>query len=189
MWFADKRRAFRPALRLAALVIVAASTIAVDAQPMPPDVEVPEHVDRAGTLAKARRMAQGDVAWIAAKTGWRTVSVPEIKTRTDRELSVMFFGVAEGFDGVTPLALYGREVHVLYVSDRLTFDNLIDQSILMHELVHHMQIVNAVQAGCREAEEAQAYRLQVLWLTDHGVKAPYTLLGIAPSEIESLVCH
>ena len=189
MWFADKRRAILPVLHLAVLVIVSAAAMAVDAQPLPPDIEAPEHVDRSGALATARRMAEGDVAWIAAKTGWRIVSVPEIKTRTDRELSVMFFGVAEGFDGVTPLALYGREVHVLYVSDRLTFDNLIDQSILMHELVHHMQVVNAVQAGCREAEEAQAYRLQVLWLTDHGVKSPYTLLGIAPSEIESLVCH
>jgi hypothetical protein len=140
------------------------------------------------TAAAARRLAQDDVAWIARKTGWRNVSVPRIETKSGRELSIMFFGAAEGIDGLTPLALYGRETHVLFLSDRLVFDNLVDQSILLHELVHHMQVVNTVPSACREAAEGQAYRLQVMWLAEHGVADPYALLGISQYEVESLTC-
>jgi hypothetical protein len=178
----------RPAL-FAVVVCVAALAGSVHAQHPPEDVEAPgEASEHAHAVAAARAMLQDDVSWIAARTGWRIVSVPAIETRTDRELSMMFFGIAEQPDGMTPLALYGREVHILYISDRLTFDNLIDRSILLHELVHHMQVLDNVRSGCREAEEAQAYKLQVDWLVEHGVADPYALLGIAKSDIDGLVC-
>ena len=51
-----------------------------------------------------------------------------------------------------------------------------------------MQVVNDVRTGCREAEEAQAYKLQVDWLVEHGVADPYALLGIAKSDIDGLAC-
>jgi hypothetical protein len=164
----------------------------VCAQPAPDDVqldlpiEAPEH--NPSEVLAARRLAAGDVAWIAGKTGWRVVSVPALETRNARDLAIMFFGAAEGFETMAPLALYGREVHILYLSNRLTFDNLIDRSILLHELVHHMQVVNAAPLECREAQEAQAYKLQVAWLREQGVVDPYGLLGIAQSDIDGLVC-
>jgi hypothetical protein len=157
-----------------------------DGPPVDVSSEAPEH--KPSEVLAARRLAQGDVEWIAGKTGWRTVSVPALETRTARELAIMFFGAAEGFEGMTPLALYGREVRILYLSNRLTFDNLIDQSILLHELVHHMQVINAAPIECREAQEALAYRLQVVWLREHGVADPYALLGIAQSDIDGLTC-
>ena len=62
-----------------------------------------------------------------------------------------------------------RAHHVLCVSDRLTFDDLIYQSILLHDLLHFMQV-------------------QVLGLLEHGARDPHALPGMARSEIASLNC-
>lgn len=52
-----------------------------------------------------------------------------------------------------------------------------DQSILVHELVHHLQHANKVNVPCPAALERQAYHLQVLWLREQGVVDPYELMG------------
>ena len=133
-------------------------------------------------------MAEADVRWIAGKTGWKTASAPRIELRTTRDLAIMFFGNADGFEGVRPLALYARDQHILFLADELALDNLLDQSILLHELVHHMQISNNVEFHCREETERQAYRLQIDWLREHGIAQPYAFVGITQSQIDSLVC-
>ncbi len=115
--------------------------------------------------AARRNMAAADVRWIASKTGWKAASVPRIEVRTSRDLAIMFFGNAEGYEGVRPLAL----------------DNLLDQGILLHELVHHMQVSNSIEFDCREETERQAYRLQVAWLREHGGAQPYAFPGIPGS--------
>lgn len=133
-------------------------------------------------------MAEAEVRWIAGKTGWKTASVPRIEVRTTRDLAIMFFGNAEGYEGVRPLALYARDQHILFLADALALDNLLDQSILLHELVHHMQVGNNVEFDCREETERQAYRLQVEWLREHGVAQPYAFVGVSQSQIDGLTC-
>jgi len=141
------------------------------------------------TALDARQaMADADVHWIAGKTGWTTISVPRIETRSTRDLALMFFGSAEGYEGVRPLALYARDQHILFLADELSLENLLDQSILLHELVHHMQVGNNAEFDCREETERQAYRLQVEWLREHMVAQPYAFLGIPEAQIEGLTC-
>lgn len=41
-------------------------------------------------------------------------------------------------------------------------------SVLLHELVHHLQHIGAVQYPCRTAAEGPAYRVQEAWLRAHG---------------------
>jgi len=139
--------------------------------------------------SERQRLAEADVKWIAAKTGWQKISLPEFQTKSNAELSTMFFGSPEGIDGGGPLALYAREQHILYLSDRLVFDNLIDRSILLHELVHHLQVTNNIQVDCREESELQAYHLQAQWLREQGAPDPYTLLGLSEPDIENLHCR
>jgi hypothetical protein len=52
-----------------------------------------------------------------------------------------------------------------------------DRSILLHELVHHVQRFNKVTPPCPAALERQAYDLQARWLREQGVADPYGLMG------------
>jgi hypothetical protein len=142
----------------------------------------------ANAIDARQAMVAADVQWIAGKTGWKPVSVPRIEARSSRELAAMFFGDAEGYEGVRPLALYARNEHILFLADELALDNLLDQSILLHELVHHMQVSNNIAFDCREEAERQAYQLQAQWLREHGVAQPYAFIGIPEAQIEGLSC-
>jgi hypothetical protein len=140
------------------------------------------------SAAERDRLADEHIRWIAGKTGWKTVARPQIETRSESELATMFFGGTTGSDSAGPLALYAREQHVVFLSDRLVFNALSDESILLHELVHHLQVANGIHFECREAEEGQAYRLQIDWLKEHGIQDPYRMLGLSESEISALAC-
>ena len=45
-------------------------------------------------------------------------------------------------------------------------------SILLREMVHHMQAINNVEFGCREGAEARGYELQAQWLRENGMADP-----------------
>jgi hypothetical protein len=51
-------------------------------------------------------------------------------------------------------------------------DGLIDRSILLHELIHDVQL-HSREWDCLGAPEWEAYRLQDLWLQEHGVILPF----------------
>ncbi len=42
-------------------------------------------------------------------------------------------------------------------------------SFLVHELVHHAQAFNGRKYACNNAKEFEAYHLQNLWLSQHGL--------------------
>lgn len=172
-------------LKILALVIAAMLMISVSAQA---DRSTTAPVLPQSTSDARQALAEADVRWIAGKTGWKAASVPRIEVRTTRDLAIMFFGNAEGYEGVRPLALYARDQHILFLADELALDNLLDRSILLHELVHHMQVANNVEFDCREETERQAYRLQAEWLREHGVTQPYAFIGIPEARIDGLFC-
>lgn len=51
-------------------------------------------------------------------------------------------------------------------------DSLVDRSVLLHELIHDVQLGNR-EWDCIGAPEWEAYRLQDLWLQEHGVVLPF----------------
>ena len=61
-----------------------------------------------------------------------------------------------------------------------------EKSILLHELVHHVQRTNNVTVPCRGALEQEAYELQVRWLEEHGEADPYKLIGTTPFTVYML---
>ncbi len=133
-------------------------------------------------------LANIEVQWIASKTGWKELSIPVIKRTSKEELSNLFFGFAGGIDGARPLALYAKEERVVYLSDQIDLSTLLGRSILLHELVHHLQRANGVHFECPEATEAQAYQLQSQWLHEQGIKDSSSLIGLSEMEINSLGC-
>jgi uncharacterized protein DUF6647 len=140
------------------------------------------------TAADAATLAATDIAWIASKTGWKKNPVPIIKRTSTEEMAKLFFGSADGINGIRPLALYDKEQHALYLAYEIDLNALLGRSILVHELVHHLQTVNEVEFKCPEAAEAQAYQLQGEWLREHGIKDTSSLIGFSEMELNSLGC-
>jgi Domain of unknown function (DUF6647) len=133
-------------------------------------------------------LAAKDVEWIASTTGWKEFPVPLIKRTSEQEMSKLFFGFSEGINGVRPLALYAKEQHVLYLARDIDLNTLLGRSILVHELVQHLQNMNDVHFECPEAAEAQAYQLQGEWLHEHGIKDISTVTGFSETQLSGLGC-
>jgi len=75
-------------------------------------------------------------------------------------------------------ALHSNTDHVVYLLDTWRADGIRDRSILLHEIVHHLQYLNGIKASCAAEEERQAFELQIKWLRDQGVEDPLALIGI-----------
>ncbi len=179
------------AASLLALVLSSAS-FSAENWSQPPDAYFSQIAGELGTTDEAiydhGTLANNEVEWIASKTGWKEISVPVIKRTSKEKLSNLFFGFPEGIDGARPLALYAKGEHVLYLSYEINLGTVLGRSILLHELVHHLQRVNDVHFECPEATEAQAYQLQSQWLHEQGVKDPWSLIGFSEMELNSLGC-
>ncbi len=75
---------------------------------------------------------------------------------------------------------------MIYLANTWKNDDVLDQSILVHELVHHLQMENHIQLECWGRYEVQAYELQIRWLRARGIEDPYRLLHATRATIESL---
>jgi hypothetical protein len=125
------------------------------------------------------------INWIIQQTGWPAAGIPPIKVTSFahlRELS----GLSSDAEWIRPAAFYSKSEHLIYLADSWNKDDLVDQSILVHELVHHLQIEDHIQFACWGRYEAQAYELQIQWLRTQGVKDPHNLLHASKASIESL---
>jgi len=129
--------------------------------------------------------ARSYINWIIQQTGWPAADIPPIKITSLahlRELS----GLSSDAEWIRPAAFYSRIEHLIYLANNWNKDDVVDQSILVHELVHHLQIEDHVHFACWGRYEAQAYQLQVQWLRTQGVKDPHSLLHASKASIESL---
>ena len=126
------------------------------------------------------------INWIVQQTGWPVADIPPIKITTFGQMSDMLLGAFGGVEGIRPAALYSKSEHLIYLADSWNKDDLLDQSILVHELVHHLQIENRIQFECWGRYEAQAYELQAKWLRTQGIKDPYSFLHASRATIGSL---
>jgi len=98
------------------------------------------------------------------------LSTPTLVPRSRQELEEVFCHSS----GCTVSAIYTKGV--VYYDYTLDPNNIIDRSIMVHEMIHHIQ---RAQWGdtytCSRwlKKERQAYRLQSLYLYRRGVKLPY----------------
>ena len=76
--------------------------------------------------------------------------------------------------------LYSLEDHSIYLPEGWRGDDLRDRSVLLHELIHHLQYLNKIKAVCRAQDDWQALELQLAWLREQGVEDPVDLLDLNP---------
>lgn len=98
------------------------------------------------------------------------VAEPEMVPKTRKQLEDMF---CEN-KGCIVSAIYTRGV--IYYDKKLDPKNIIDHSILVHEMIHHIQRAkwgNTYTCSMWMKKERQAYRLQILYLHQKGYKTNY----------------
>ena len=80
--------------------------------------------------------------------------------------------VDEGING-----LYDFENRRIYLVEPWDYDDLEDRSVLLHELIHAVQLDNRAWE-CIGAPEWEAYKLQEAWLAGHGIDAEFDWMQI-----------
>jgi methionine-rich copper-binding protein CopC len=115
------------------------------------------------------------LAWIVSQTGLTAPHHPTIHSVTPAEMAQRY-GAPES-NALEFQALYSHEDRKIYLPEDWRSDSLKNRSALLHELVHHVQRENNVQAPCKAALERQAYDLQMKWLREQGVDDAYAIVG------------
>jgi len=133
----------------------------------------------------ASETVRSNINWIVQQTGWPAANVPPIKVTSFAHLRDLS-GLSSEAEWIRPAAFYSKGEHAIYLAENWNKDDLVDQSILVHELVHHLQIEDNIQFECWGRYEAQAYELQIQWLRNQGVKDPHKLLHASKTSIDTL---
>ena len=77
-------------------------------------------------------------------------------------------------------AAYIPENNILYLPHDLKLDTLSFKSILIHELVHHIQNINDISYPCDGHTEKDAYNLEMKYLIQNGIEDPYEMMDLDP---------
>ena len=118
------------------------------------------------------------MAWVTNETGWTVREAPSIRFVSYADI-VKIYSEGKGTDYHVE-SLYSETDHTIYLPNSWRSDDLRDRSILLHELVHHLQYLNNVKVICSSESEWQALELQVTWLRQQEVEDPLDFLGINP---------
>lgn len=65
-------------------------------------------------------------------------------------------------------AIYDDASRTIYLPEQWTAESPAHVSVLVHELVHHLQNAAGIKYECPQAREAPAYRAQARWLEQFG---------------------
>lgn len=124
------------------------------------------------------------MAWASAHTGLPVPTTTPTIIAADRcEIERLYFDDPnrECSDVMSIVAVYDHRIEAMFLPDTWAPDQLYDISVLLHELVHHMQAAAGITAetvGCVGAEiEKPAYDAQIAFLRAAGVK-PLETMGI-----------
>ena len=147
-----------------------------------------------------KELVIGLMLWISTMTGWAVPPVPEVLYSDGVNLKHMLYGcdnprteeateicsrIGEidiiGTRKDTTMGLYDHEKKIVYLNHTLKKQNkVIHDSVLLHELIHHMQFHNKVKFRCLGELEEIAYMLQDKWLQKKGKKSVFEELEISP---------
>jgi hypothetical protein len=111
-------------------------------------------------------------AWISHETGLpMPAAMPRIIKLDRADLSMRFRGETAGrtTDGVSEVvALYDQARRTILLPEGWTGATPAETSILVHEMVHHMQTAAGLRYSCPGEREALAFRAQANWLARFG---------------------
>lgn len=105
--------------------------------------------------------------WMNSHTGLTIPHLPDIVYKTDKELFYMIYpgNIYEGPEkSVNVMGVYISDT--IYLLNDFDVNDIWDQSVLLHELVHHFQVYNNIEDlyECPERREYHAIMIQKEWL-------------------------
>ena len=79
-----------------------------------------------------------------------------------------------------PIALYDNKQQHIILNEKFNIETVHDQSVLLHELIHHVQLHNGVykKVKCKNELEAEAYELHDKWLREKYGVTLKNIIGI-----------
>jgi hypothetical protein len=107
--------------------------------------------------------------WAAATTGLpEAPHPPKIQQFEQQHIGAMYSGRYDlpGNDDI--VAIYVRMVDTIVLRDDWNTHDPVEVSVLVHELVHHLQNHAGVKYPCPQAREAPAFQAQEQWLNMFG---------------------
>lgn len=85
-----------------------------------------------------------------------------------QDAAVEFSRLASRNTATETEALYNNASWTIYLREGWTGATPAETSVLVHEMVHHLQNVAALKYECPQAREALAYQAQAQWLAQYG---------------------
>jgi hypothetical protein len=153
---------FAFALLVAALPALAEPTATVPVDPY----DSPPPVARSVPL---EALVQSISVWVATELDLpMPSSMPRIVFSSPRRMVELRYGMAARED-LRVIALYHARTQRLFLDDSWTGATPVELSILVHEIVHHVEAQAGVQFYCYGHRERSAYALQERWLAQFGV--------------------
>ncbi|UUP16443.1 DUF6647 family protein [Nitratireductor thuwali] len=107
--------------------------------------------------------------WLSALYGLPEMEAPpRVRFLEPRQVAAVRYGRADIVHADEVVAVYEPLTRTIVLSDRWRADDVADLSVLVHELVHHLQRQVGAEHRCPEEGEALAYEAQERWLGQFG---------------------
>lgn len=124
-----------------------------------------------------QNLMRESLAWLADNTEYRNAKkaeMPGVEWRSFEELYLIGWGEkAKTNMGLGRIwAVYDDERRVILLHDGFDVRNSNDRGRMVHELVHHMQVIGEKAVRCPGASEPEAYKLTEQWFAQNGIALP-----------------
>ena len=131
------------------------------------------------------------MTWISATTGLpSTDSLPRIEFANAQQIWNVSHAPGTPFEALTvPVAVYVPGTRTIHLGHDFELQRAADLSVLVHEVVHHMQEMAGLTYGCRGDMEMVAYEAQKAFLESMKVDF-FDVMPITPIGFKLLtLCH
>jgi hypothetical protein len=109
------------------------------------------------------------VTWLSVNFGLPAIyDHPNVVVMTQTEVTKLRYGTNQLTDGRAVVAVYNDATHSVALMNSWTGRTPAELSVLVHEMVHHLQNRAALTYPCPAAREILAYAAQEKWLGQFG---------------------
>ena len=110
------------------------------------------------------------VTWLSVSLGLPTTyDHPAIKLLPATQIAEIRYGTTDSHNRREVMAVYDDATRTIFLAVEWTGRSPADLSILVHEMVHHLQNVGGLQYECPASREKIAYAAQDAWLGVFGL--------------------
>ena len=104
------------------------------------------------------------ISWISVNTHYPAVSIPQIMVVTTLPKSRFDYG------GRSLIAGYNYKSQILYLKKGWSGKTPQDNGTLLHELLHHTQVISSSGPTCIRERELEAYAIELRYLRENHSK-------------------